>query len=140
MFYFLWIIWKHYYISYSNKLFIQSFFNYSFADNENDCFPWKIRLADITCYTLEVRARTDKTGREKSNIGLRSQLRMTCMAFPRTILSNMGSSITVSVVTKTLPMKSTPKKEPRRPEVSITEEVNYSYFNNKNHIILDNII
>lgn len=72
------------------------------TEYEKESFPWKIRIADVSCYTLEA-ARIE---RDHSGSALRSKLKAQAgFALPRTVLELVTTTITVSVVTKMLQIK-----------------------------------
>lgn len=73
-----------------------------------------MRLADVSCYTLEVRAGTDKSGRDRSMTALRSQLKTPLVATPRTVLELVSTTVTLTVVTKAMLIRTAPKREPRK--------------------------
>lgn len=87
-----------------------------------DSFPWKTRLADVSCYTLEVRSGTERSGRDKSVAGLKSQLKASRVVFPRTVLDMVTTSITLSVVTKSLEIKTFKKPETKAKQTEHKEE------------------
>ncbi|CAB3258844.1 unnamed protein product [Arctia plantaginis] len=69
---------------------------------EAESFPWKISIADVSCYTLEA-ARIE---RDHSGSALRSTLKAQAgFVHPRTVLELVTTTITVSVVTKMLQIK-----------------------------------
>ncbi|CAH2103447.1 unnamed protein product [Euphydryas editha] len=76
-----------------------------------ESFPWKIDVLDMSCYTLEVRAGSERSGRERSASGLRSQLKASRVVVPRQVLELVTTTIMVSVVTKSLKIKSSKKSE-----------------------------
>ncbi|XP_037868646.1 uncharacterized protein LOC101746464 isoform X2 [Bombyx mori] len=85
-------------------------------------FPWKLRLSDVSCYTLEVKA--SSSNKDKAH---RSQLKSLVYATPRTVLEMVTTTITLSVVTKSLQQKaaastSTKKDHKKHPEASAEEE------------------
>ncbi|CAG4977886.1 unnamed protein product [Colias eurytheme] len=87
-----------------------------------ESFPWKIRIADVSCYTLEVRAGTERSGNEKSASGLRSQLKPCPVAMPRTVLELVSTTITLSVVTKSLQIKTIPRKSEVKKNTDTSKE------------------
>ncbi|XP_064076371.1 intermembrane lipid transfer protein VPS13B [Vanessa tameamea] len=80
---------------------------------QDDSFPWKALVTDMSCYTLQVRPGTERSGREKSMSGLRSQLKPSRVLVPQTVLESNTTSITVSVVTKNLIINTGKKSEPK---------------------------
>ncbi|CAH0578321.1 unnamed protein product [Chrysodeixis includens] len=103
----------------------------TFVESKPECesFPWKVRLADVSCYTLElIKANPDLPGREGSKQGgwggsntiLRSRLKAPRLASPRTVLELITTTITISVVTKTLQFKSVSRKHAKKPASSST--------------------
>ncbi|KAJ0183610.1 hypothetical protein K1T71_000033 [Dendrolimus kikuchii] len=94
---------------------------------ETDSFPWKMRIADMSCYTLEVRA-SRSFGRETSGGGLHSQLKMPCSVTPRTILDLVSTSVTLSVVTKAVQFKAPMHKETKKHTESTVDEDKLKYF------------
>ncbi|XP_053623621.1 uncharacterized protein Vps13B [Plodia interpunctella] len=77
------------------------------SEIDEDSFPWKLRLADMSCYTLEIGSNlTEKEGLDKSASGLRSQIKLTTAGVhPRTVLELTTTTVTLSVVTKSLQIK-----------------------------------
>nr|XP_034839520.1 vacuolar protein sorting-associated protein 13B [Maniola hyperantus] len=76
-----------------------------------DSFPWKTRLADMSCYILEVKAGTEPSDRDKPAPGLKSQLKATRGVLPRTVLDMVTTTVTLTVVTKCLQIKNVKKTE-----------------------------
>ncbi|CAG9558247.1 unnamed protein product [Danaus chrysippus] len=97
------------------------------ANVTEDSFPWKTRLADVSCYTLEVQAGASTYGREKSASGLRSQLKSTGIPMPRTVLDLVTTTVTLSVVTKSLQIK-TRKFDVRHRHTEHKEEDRTKFF------------
>ncbi|KAG6459378.1 hypothetical protein O3G_MSEX011352 [Manduca sexta] len=94
---------------------------------EPESFPWKIRLADVSCYTLEMRTGSRFT-KERSSTMLRSQLKIPCLAAPRTVLELVTTSITLSVVTKSLQVKTFMKKDAKKQTAANVDESRMKYF------------
>ncbi|KAL4717819.1 hypothetical protein ACJJTC_000968 [Scirpophaga incertulas] len=89
-------------------------------DNDDESFPWKLRLADVSCYTLEVKS--NKISNNQT-AGLRSHLKNTGAPLPKTVLELVTTTVTLSVVTKSLQYKIIQKKESKKqPEISIDEQ------------------
>ncbi|CAK1554618.1 unnamed protein product [Leptosia nina] len=94
-----------------------------------DAFPWRMRLADVSCYTLEVRAGTERSGKEKAAKGLKSQLKSTHVTSSRTILELVTTSITLSLVAKSMKIRLHPKRtEPKRRMESCSHDDLTKYF------------
>ncbi|XP_028176967.1 uncharacterized protein LOC114364842 [Ostrinia furnacalis] len=94
---------------------------------EDDSFPWRLRLADVSCYTLEVRFRPEVSSRDRMG-GLRSQLKMT-HAMPKTMLELITTTVTISVVTRSMQIRTSLKKEPKKHHMETsTEEDKLKYF------------
>lgn len=88
-----------------------------------DSFPWKLKLADVSCSTLDMApVPTEKTGRERSSAALRSQLRTASIARTRTVLELVTSTVTLSVVTKQVQIKQLAKTEVVKKEKEPTAE------------------
>ncbi|XP_063634454.1 uncharacterized protein LOC134805094 [Cydia splendana] len=68
-----------------------------------ESFPWKLRLADVTCYTLELRQYTD-AGRVQGSV-LRSTLKSSPIS-TRLVLEAVTTTVTLSVVTKYMQIRS----------------------------------
>ncbi|XP_048004674.1 vacuolar protein sorting-associated protein 13B-like [Leguminivora glycinivorella] len=68
-----------------------------------ESFPWKLRLADVSCYTLETRQYTD-AGRVQGGV-LRSTLKSSPIT-TRLILEGVTTTVTLSIVTKHLRIRS----------------------------------
>ncbi|XP_045784582.1 vacuolar protein sorting-associated protein 13B [Maniola jurtina] len=73
-----------------------------------DSFPWKTRLADMSCYILELKT---GSGREKTESGLKSQLKTSRVVLPRPVLDMVTTTVTLTVVTKCLQIKNVKKTE-----------------------------
>ncbi|CAH0716660.1 unnamed protein product, partial [Brenthis ino] len=95
---------------------------------KEDSFPWKTRLADVSCYTLQVRVGTERSGRDKSAPGIKSQLKASRMVLPTTVLDMVTTTITLSVVTKSLQIKSFKKPEAKPKHTENKEEDRTKYF------------
>ncbi|XP_063545729.1 uncharacterized protein LOC134753720 [Cydia strobilella] len=91
-----------------------------------ESFPWKLRLADVTCYTLETRLYTD-AGRVQGGV-----LRSTLKSLPistRLVLEAVTTTVTLSIVTKYMQIRSwkvspeqqkaTERSEPTPEELSV---------------------
>ncbi|XP_068617900.1 intermembrane lipid transfer protein VPS13B isoform X2 [Battus philenor] len=63
-----------------------------------ESFPWRLRIADVSCYTLEPRASTTT----------RSMLRDARTVAPRAVLGLLTTTVTLSIVTKTLQVQAPP--------------------------------
>lgn len=86
-----------------------------------------MRLADVSCYTLEVRA-SDRSSRERSVGGLRSQLKVTHNVNPCTVVELFSTTVTLSVVTKTMHYKTFKKKaEPKTKHTETKKEAVSKY-------------
>lgn len=86
-----------------------------------DSFPWKLRLGDVSCYTVEARDIVD-TGRE-SDTGMRSQLKTPSGALKtRTVLEPVTTTVTLSVVTKTMQIRSWTKPQQDQKTTGHTHE------------------
>lgn len=84
-----------------------------------DSFPWRLRVADVSCYTLEGRVVTSGGG----GGGGRSQLRETRTVTARTFLDLLTTTITVSVVTKSLTLRAPPVADrPQRDDNAAEDE------------------
>ncbi|XP_038216589.1 uncharacterized protein LOC119835687 [Zerene cesonia] len=95
----------------------------------DESFPWKMRIADVSCYTLEVRAGTERSGKEKAASGLRSHLKTSRVAIPRTVLELVTTTVTLSVVTKSLQIKAIPRRsESKKHADSSREDEKLKYF------------
>ncbi|XP_063394354.1 intermembrane lipid transfer protein VPS13B [Cydia fagiglandana] len=68
-----------------------------------ESFPWKLRLADVTCYTLELRQYTD-AGRVQGGVR-RSTLKASPIS-TRLVLEAVTTTVTLSVVTKYMQIRS----------------------------------
>ncbi|KAH9643537.1 hypothetical protein HF086_016744 [Spodoptera exigua] len=93
----------------------------------DDSFPWKISIADVSCYTLELpHLSADVVGQEKVGIsaGLKSKLKVSAAprATRKTILELVTTTVTVSVVTKSLQYKTISRKDPKKTSKTTTEE------------------
>ncbi|XP_059059916.1 intermembrane lipid transfer protein VPS13B [Achroia grisella] len=100
--------------------------DYNLDDDES--FPWKMRLADVSCYTLAERSATEDATRDKNKVsGLRSQIKMTGVT-PRTVLELVTTTVTLSVVTKSLHIKTMTKKEHKKHAEQAAEEERVKYF------------
>ncbi|KAI8430532.1 hypothetical protein MSG28_000769 [Choristoneura fumiferana] len=93
-----------------------------------DSFPWKLRLGDVSCYTVEARDIVD-TGRERAT-GLRSQLKIPSGSVKtRTVLEPVTTTVTLSVVTKTMQIRSWTKPQQDQKTTGHTpEETRIKYF------------
>ncbi|XP_045489894.1 vacuolar protein sorting-associated protein 13B isoform X1 [Pieris rapae] len=91
----------------------------------DDAFPWRMRLADVSCYTLEARVGTERSGREKSAKGLKSQLKSTHQLVPRIVLDLVTTSITLSLVARSLKIFVAPKKEKKLQELTTDDATKY---------------
>ncbi|XP_075990406.1 vacuolar protein sorting 13B isoform X2 [Anticarsia gemmatalis] len=91
---------------------------------EAESFPWKLRLADVSCYTLERSEQSAKLPREHSSTSPRSTLKSkTSGPAPRTVLELVTTTVTVSVVTKAVQIKTvhTPAPTKKDPDQSPKE-------------------
>lgn len=72
----------------------------------------------MSCYTLEVRVGSERSGKERAASGLKSQLKATRVVLPRQLLELVTTTIMVSVVTKSLKIhvRSSKKSEPKKRE------------------------
>ncbi|XP_022832298.1 uncharacterized protein LOC111360569 [Spodoptera litura] len=102
---------------------------------KDDSFPWKISLADVSCYTLELphlSTTTDIVGQEKVGIsaGLKSKLKMSGApkATRKTVLELVTTTITVSVVTKALQYKTISRKDLKKSNIITEEDRKTQYF------------
>ncbi|XP_061707410.1 intermembrane lipid transfer protein VPS13B isoform X2 [Cydia pomonella] len=68
-----------------------------------ESFPWKLRLADVTCYTLEIRQYTD-AGRVQGGV-LRSTLKSSPIS-TRLVLEAVTTTVTLSIVSKYMQIRS----------------------------------
>nr|XP_049694087.1 intermembrane lipid transfer protein VPS13B isoform X1 [Helicoverpa armigera]XP_049694095.1 intermembrane lipid transfer protein VPS13B isoform X1 [Helicoverpa armigera] len=95
-----------------------------------DSFPWKLALSDVSCHTLEVcAAPVSSEGHEKpTNAGLKSNLRTTKLATAKTILELVSTTVTISVVTKSVQYKTVSKKETKKSSAVAVEEKKTKYF------------
>ncbi|XP_063374098.1 intermembrane lipid transfer protein VPS13B [Cydia amplana] len=94
-----------------------------------ESFPWKLRLADVTCYTLETRQYTD-AGRVQSGV-LRSTLKSSPVS-TRLVLEAVTTTVTLSIVTKYMQIRSW-KLSPEQQKASersepTPEELRVKYF------------
>lgn len=104
-----------------------------FSEPKDDSFPWKISLADVSCYTLELprlSTATDVMGQEKAGIsaGLKSKLKISGSpkANRKTVLELVTTTITISVVTKALQYKTISRNDLKKAHtISEEDRVNY---------------
>ncbi|XP_013161876.1 PREDICTED: vacuolar protein sorting-associated protein 13B-like [Papilio xuthus] len=76
-----------------------------------DSFPWRVRIADVSCYTLEARRPTE---------GVRGALKDTRSTAPRALLGLLTTTVTLSIVTKSLSVR-LPTPTQRAPHVAHDE-------------------
>ncbi|KAJ8737284.1 hypothetical protein PYW07_000555 [Mythimna separata] len=101
---------------------------------QSDSFPWKITLADVSCYTLEVREFPPGVlGQEQHGASstLKSKLKIPRVAIPRTVLELVTTTITVSVITKTMKIQVLNRKDRqniRAQKSASTEDAKTQYF------------
>ncbi|RVE51489.1 hypothetical protein evm_003890 [Chilo suppressalis] len=79
-------------------------------NSEDDSFPWKLRLADVSCYTLGINVPTERSSRDFSVRTQRSQLK-TPEAAHKTVLEMVTTTVTLSVVTKSLQIKPSMRRD-----------------------------
>ncbi|XP_050360676.1 intermembrane lipid transfer protein VPS13B isoform X2 [Nymphalis io] len=96
-------------VNFDRPTYLKSSLDTKVKDNG---FPWRASVSDMSCYTLQVRPGTERSGKEKSMSGLRSQLKPSRVLVPQTVLEPVTTAITVSVDTKTLVIK-TRKCDPK---------------------------
>ncbi|XP_045541507.1 uncharacterized protein LOC123723007 [Papilio machaon] len=82
-----------------------------------DSFPWRVRIADVSCYTLEARRATD---------GVRGALKDTRSTAPRALLGLLTTTVTLSIVTKSLSVR-LPTPTQRTPHVAHDETYSAIY-------------
>ncbi|XP_060809400.1 uncharacterized protein LOC106130565 isoform X3 [Amyelois transitella] len=99
------------------------------SGDDDESFPWKVRLAEMSCFTLETASFiSEKEGIDKSASGLRSQIKMISGVHPRTVLELTTTTVTLSVVTKSLHIK-VPMKTDKKKSASVKpEEEKLKYF------------
>ncbi|XP_050683023.1 uncharacterized protein LOC126978332 [Leptidea sinapis] len=93
-----------------------------------ESFPWKMRIADLSCYTLEVRAGTERSGRDKYMGALKSQLQASRVPMPRTVLEILATSLTLSIVTKSLQITMPKKPQAKKRDDESKEDDKTKYF------------
>ncbi|XP_052752571.1 intermembrane lipid transfer protein VPS13B isoform X4 [Galleria mellonella] len=94
--------------------------------DDDESFPWKMRLADMSCYTLTARPVPEPLARDQAG-GLRSQIKMAAVT-PRTVLELVTTTVTLSVVTKSLHIKTMTRKEQKKHAEATAEEERMKYF------------
>ncbi|KAM3969019.1 vacuolar protein sorting 13B [Aphomia sociella] len=120
------VVTKHLWqdIKHDGPTFVERKPDYNPDDDES--FPWKMRLADVSCYTLAMRSPAERLGRDKAS-GLRSQIKMTGVT-PRTVVELVTTTVTLSVVTKSLQIKNVNKREQKKHTDPTAEEERLKYF------------
>ncbi|XP_041987845.1 vacuolar protein sorting-associated protein 13B isoform X2 [Aricia agestis] len=82
-----------------------------------DSFPWRIRFEEMTCYTYELQICDDIYDNSRN---MQTMSKSVSMVIPKIVLEQVTTTVTLSVVTKSLPTKQ--EKDNKKTDKDIDED------------------